>query len=138
MIQWTYVDTCAAVKLFRKEEHSEAFEQWLFENSANRPVTSDLTRTELRCALHRAAIGEATWQRAEIWIDHTALIRLGPQMFDAAGKLAPQNGLRSLDAIHLAAALQMESALAAFVTYDKRLAAAAAAQDLPVVSPGVE
>jgi predicted nucleic acid-binding protein len=138
VIQWTYVDTCAAVKLFRKEEHSEAFDQWLIQNAANRPVTSDLTRTELRCALHRADIGEAAWQRAELWIDHAALIRLGPALFDTAGRLAPQSGLRSLDAIHVKAALQMESALAAFVTYDKRLAAAATAQGLPVVSPGTE
>jgi predicted nucleic acid-binding protein len=138
VIQWTYVDTCAAVKLFRKEEHSEAFDQWLIQNAANRPVTSDLTRTELRCALHRAKIDEAAWQRAELWIDHAALIRLGPPLFDAAGRLAPQEGLRSLDAIHVTAALQMESALAAFVTYDKRLAAAAASNGLPVVSPGAE
>lgn len=138
MIQWTYVDACAAVKLFRKEEHSDAFDRWLLQNAANRPVTSDSTRTELRRALHRAAIDEAAWQRAEIWLDHTALIRLGPPLFDAAGRLAPEDGLRSLDAVHVTAALQMTPALAAFVTYDKRLAAAAAAQGLPVVSPGAE
>jgi predicted nucleic acid-binding protein len=44
--------------------------------------------------------------------------------------------LRSLDAIHLASAEYLEQALTAFVTYDKRLAAAATERGLPVSAPG--
>lgn len=44
--------------------------------------------------------------------------------------------LRSLDAIHLASAMRLAPDLTAFVTYDKRLAAAAANFHLPVVIPG--
>jgi uncharacterized protein len=43
--------------------------------------------------------------------------------------------LRSLDAIHLATALQLDRDLEALVTYDDRLAAAAGRRQLPVVTP---
>ena len=43
--------------------------------------------------------------------------------------------LRTLDAIHLAAAMSLRDGLSAFVTYDKRLAAAAQDAGLPVRSP---
>ena len=44
--------------------------------------------------------------------------------------------LRSLDAIHLATAMQFGAVVDHFVTYDKRLLAAASAMGLPVASPG--
>lgn len=43
---------------------------------------------------------------------------------------------RSLDAIHLASALQCGDALGHVVTYDARMAAAARALGLRIVSPG--
>jgi uncharacterized protein len=45
--------------------------------------------------------------------------------------------MRTLDAIHLAAALEIVLELEAFVTYDQRLADAAAAAGIPTVAPGV-
>ncbi len=51
-----------------------------------------------------------------------------------AGRL-PDPALRSLDAIHLATALQLQQGLEALVTYGSRLAAAAGRQGLPVVTP---
>jgi predicted nucleic acid-binding protein len=44
--------------------------------------------------------------------------------------------LRTLDAIHLAAAMSLRTSLSAFVTYDKRLGAAAQEIGLPALSPG--
>lgn len=43
--------------------------------------------------------------------------------------------LRSLDAIHLATAHGLRTALTAFVTYDKRLLTSATALGLPAESP---
>ena len=43
--------------------------------------------------------------------------------------------LRTLDAIHLAAAASLRASLSAFVTYDRRLAAAAGEFGFPVLSP---
>jgi len=59
-------------------------------------------------------------------VDETAL--------DAAGMLDPPR-LRTLDAIHLAAALALGDSLEGFVTYDARLADAAITCGLPVAAP---
>ena len=55
-------------------------------------------------------------------------------MVEAASRF-PSPGLRSLDAIHLATALLLREEVTSFVSYDKRLLAAAQAERLPVVSP---
>ncbi len=55
-------------------------------------------------------------------------------MLDDAGAIE-QPFLRTLDAIHLAAAMSMRRSLSAFVTYDKKLAAAAQEVGLPVMAP---
>lgn len=62
------------------------------------------------------------------------LLRVNDRVLDAAGLLEPAE-LRSLDAIHLASAGQLGSDLQAFVTYDERLAAAAAGRGLRVIRP---
>jgi predicted nucleic acid-binding protein len=51
-----------------------------------------------------------------------------------AGQLDPPP-LRTLDAIHLAAALDLGDDLEAMVTYDERLAEAAVANGIRVVAP---
>jgi predicted nucleic acid-binding protein len=62
------------------------------------------------------------------------LLRVNDRVLDAAGLMAPAD-LRSLDAIHLASAEQLGTDLRGFVTYDKRLASAAAGRGLRVVQP---
>jgi hypothetical protein len=62
------------------------------------------------------------------------LIRLDDTLLDAAGMLEPA-GLRSLDAIHLAAAQLVAPVLDAVVTYDRRLADAAASLGFATVAP---
>jgi predicted nucleic acid-binding protein len=62
------------------------------------------------------------------------VLRVSDRVLDAAGLLAPAD-LRSLDAIHLASAEQLGSDLRGFVTYDERLATAAAARGLRVIQP---
>jgi predicted nucleic acid-binding protein len=63
-----------------------------------------------------------------------ALREVSARIADQAAALTPAS-IRSLDAIHLASALELGPELAAFVTYDARLAEAAAAAGLPVVAP---
>lgn len=60
------------------------------------------------------------------------LVQLGDALLDAAGMLDP---MRSLDAIHLAAASLIAPELTALVTYDKRMAEGAALLGFAVVSP---
>jgi uncharacterized protein len=62
------------------------------------------------------------------------LIELDDPIARAAGEMHPAS-LRSLDAIHLASALALGDELAAFVTYDARLADAARSAGLPVIAP---
>ena len=62
------------------------------------------------------------------------LIRVDEPLLDRAAELDPP-GLRSLDAIHLAAALELGSDLGVLVVYDARLRHAALAQGLDVDTP---
>jgi predicted nucleic acid-binding protein len=61
------------------------------------------------------------------------LIELDEAVCSAAAELAEQTGARTLDALHLAAALQAGEA--ALVTYDRRLGEAAERSGLTVVAP---
>lgn len=130
-----YLDTSAAVKLFKQEPESAALDRWLADCGSALVLTSDLTRCELRRALEAVGVGPQARREAEEWLADCALIRLTRELCDRAGTLAPGIRLRSLDALHAAAALSLGRALAAFVAYDQRLVDAAKQAGLPVSSP---
>lgn len=71
---------------------------------------------------------------AREWLFDVALLPLDDALLDEAASLPPA-GLRSLDALHLATALNVRDDLGVFFTYDKRLAEAAAEHGLPLVQP---
>jgi len=56
------------------------------------------------------------------------------EIFVVAGDLEP-DALRSLDALHLATSLHVGDDCSSIVTYDERLAAAATAAGLAVLTP---
>jgi predicted nucleic acid-binding protein len=62
------------------------------------------------------------------------LIGVSTAVFEAAGRLDPV-GVRSLDTLHLAAALDLGDDLEGLITYDDRLAAAATSKGVTVVTP---
>ncbi|MEV6795070.1 hypothetical protein AB0M87_24465 [Streptomyces sp. NPDC051320] len=68
-------------------------------------------------------------------IDRTLRIRITDPVLRIA-ETFPIPRLCTLDAIHLASAAHLDQALTAFVTHDKRLAAAAADRGPPVETPG--
>jgi predicted nucleic acid-binding protein len=127
-----YLDAAAIVKLVHPEAETAALATWLDARSTAPRVVSALAEVEVARAVRRSAPSAsdrvapvlATMYRLEI----TAAVRLA-----AAAFADPM--LRSLDAIHLATALQLGAELGEFVTYDKRLLAAAAAVGLPTASP---
>ncbi|RMI28369.1 PIN domain-containing protein [Nocardia stercoris] len=129
------MDSCAAIKLFKQEVESEALQQWLVDQAPSRQITSHLTRTELRRGLHAVGARPESITRADHWLQRCAHVALPAAVLDKAGQLAPTSRLRSLDAIHVAAALELGAALTHFVTYDKRLAAAAEDHGLVVAAP---
>ncbi len=134
-MRMVYMDSSAAVKLFKEEPQSAALDSWLAAQGSALILTSDLTRTELRRAMHAAGSGSEVRKEAEAWLADCALLRLTPGLCDQAGDLGPQARLRSLDALHTAAARSLMPALIAFVAYDARLLDAARAAGLPVQCP---
>jgi predicted nucleic acid-binding protein len=127
-----YLDSAAIVKLAHAEAESAALGRWLGQRRDTPWVTSALAEVEVPRALRRwapEALGRvepvlATLYRMEIGVEvRVAAAGLGDRL------------LRSLDAIHLATAQRLGSELTAFVTYDKRLLAAAGAVGLPTAAP---
>jgi predicted nucleic acid-binding protein len=130
-----YLDSAAIIKLIRPELETAALIEWLAGHGSDSFVTSTLAEIEVPRALRHADPGRLT-------AVPTVLARLNRIDMDAAVRATaaeyPDPMLRSLDAIHLASAqsLVLEGVhLTAFVTYDKRLLAAAEGIGLAVVAP---
>lgn len=125
-----YLDASAIVKLIVREPESEALERWLGVGH-HELVSCALVRTEVvQAAVPR---GLKAVLRARRLLDRLDLIILDDELLDTAGELVEP--LRSLDAIHVAAALELGEELDAFVTYDAEVTRAAEALGLPVVAP---
>ena len=126
----TYIDSSALVKLAVREPESAALRRYL---ARRRPlVSSALARTEVVRAL--LPLGPDAIRRGRDVLARVDLIRINDRVLDAAGLLVPLE-LPSLDAIHLASAGQFGSDLRALVTYDERLATAAASLGFQVIQP---
>jgi len=131
-----YVETSAFVKLVRDEEHTGDLRAWVRarEAAGDALVSSDLLRTEAIRVARRVA-DDSVLERAVALIDNLFLVRLVPERYDAAGHLGPTT-MRSLDALHLAAAVELGDDLVGVVSYDERLLEGAAAIGCTTVSPG--
>ena len=127
-----YVDTSALVKFVVREEFSADLREWA-EARDEALVSSELARTELLRAVQR--VSPSLMATANAVIEAIALITPAPTTFQAAGRLSPI-GLRSLDAIHVATALELGDELSGLVAYDDRLLAAAEANGIAALSPG--
>jgi uncharacterized protein len=129
-----YLDSCALVKLVAPAPETAALERYLRNHSDEHHVASALVRTEVRRALLRTGASVRQRATAEKLLDAVIAISLTDDLLDEAGRL-PEPGLRSLDAIHLATAMHLGSALTDFVTYDKRLLTAADRAGLATSAP---
>lgn len=126
----TYLDSSAIVKLAVQEPESAALRRYL---RRRRPlVSSALARTEVLRAL--LPVGEEAIARGRSVLARLDLVRVNDRVLSAAGTLLPME-IRSLDAIHLATARQLGSALAPIVSYDDRMAEAARQLGHRVSSP---
>ncbi|MGC9155457.1 MAG: type II toxin-antitoxin system VapC family toxin [Ferrimicrobium sp.] len=126
-----YLDTSAAAKLVMAEPDSPAMARWAAVHESQ-VIASDLLRTELLRATRRAAPDRV--QRARSVLDALTLLSLTSATFERAAILDPQQ-LRSLDALHIAVALELGDELDGIVTYDERMAAAAASYGIGVIMP---
>jgi predicted nucleic acid-binding protein len=126
-----YVDTSAFLKLVLAEPHSDALRVWVAAHDAEL-FSSDLLTTEALRTARRHSLQALHETRSRL--DVLTIVRLGPDVFARAAELDPTI-LRTLDAIHLAAALLAGDELEGIVTYDQRLADAAAAHGVGIVGP---
>ena len=132
-----YADSSALVKLVREEPETRALSSFLADSDV---VSCDLVLAELPRAIRRAAAVdpglplERLIAQASQVLDAIGLIPLDRALLLVAGAFT-EPALRTLDAIHVAAAVDA-SPVDAFVSYDERQAAAARLAGLRTVQPG--
>lgn len=126
-----YLDSSAVVKLVIPEVESKELLDFVCQ--LDRAISSELTVIEVGRAASRAN-GEAGLNRAVEACRRIDLQPIDSHIIDRARRLQPA-GLRSLDAIHLASALEPRVA-PILVAYDNRLLEAAQDHSLTVASPG--
>lgn len=125
-----YVDSSALVKLVMEEPGSTALRGYLHDHDLL--ASSRILSVEVRRALMRHSAPNHDF--ADEVLRSLLVVDLDASVATVAGRIGPP-ALRSLDAIHLASALELGEDLGAFVTYDERLAEAARALGMPVASP---
>lgn len=132
-----YLDASALVKLVLDEPESPALRAFLVDADL---VSCELVFTEIPRAIRRATMHDPSLPfdvlltRAGELLDALALLPLDRALLSAAGAIA-EPALRTLDAIHVVAAIAL-SPIDAFVSYDERQSAAARLADLRTVAPG--
>jgi predicted nucleic acid-binding protein len=119
------------VKLVVAEAGSSGLARWTAQHEDDL-VAADLLRTELLRATRRGAPDRMP--RARAVLDTVVLLAMPASTFERAAELEVDE-LRSLDALHLAAALELGDELEGLVTYDVRMAAGARRLGVRVVSP---
>jgi predicted nucleic acid-binding protein len=128
--KYAYLDTSAFVKLCWPEPESRALHSYLLGWPLR--VSAALLLTEaLRAAQRQPRPRVEQTQRL---LERMALLEVDRALFRQAGLLGPAT-TRSLDAIHIAAAMSLGPDLGVIVSYDERMDAAAALFGLPVASP---
>jgi hypothetical protein len=128
-----YIDTSALLKLVKEEEReAPALRAFLRAQSAPRLVSSALLAVEARRGILRNR--PSGLPRVDVLLADVLMTGISDAVIERASRL-PDPLLRSLDAIHLATALLIREDVDALLTYDDRLAEAARAHGLAVVSP---
>lgn len=121
-----YLDTSAAAKALIDEPESSAIRRMFAEGAEF--VSSRLLAVELHAVADRRAISS---DAADELLAHVALVSLGDETLETA--FALHSGLRTLDALHLATAVELRDAITGILTFDQELATAATDRQIPLV-----
>lgn len=127
-----YADASALVKLVVAEPETPALVSFL-ERRDPPLASSSLALVEVLRAVRVAGQGGEGARRAREELDATDVVEVDRALLEAAVGWTSAH-VRSLDAIHLASALRVGAR--EMLVYDRRLADAAAAAGLEVLSPG--
>ena len=128
-----YVDTSALLKRYVAEHDSDAAEQFMAADPVL--VTSRLTEVEVRRNLSRllnSSDAPAAKRQFLNDLDSFALVSLDGATCNEAARIAEQTLCRSLDALHLAAAVRTGPSTT-LLTFDNRQAQAARSLGLAVI-----
>ena len=128
----SYLDASALVKLFKPEEESAELAIRVEDRIW---ISAEIVVVEVICTARRLG-DDAMLQRAERLAARLELVPLTAHVRGRAVQ-AFARPLRSLDALHAAAALSVAEDLDLAVVYDIDLAAAMSAEGITVESPGV-
>ncbi|MDQ3721332.1 MAG: type II toxin-antitoxin system VapC family toxin [Actinomycetota bacterium] len=126
----TYLDSSALVKFVVREPETPALLAHV--RDRNRMVSSALASVEVVRAVRQLAPAEVGSARQ--MLQGLNVVPLNEALLKAAADLEDP-AVRALDAIHVAAAASLASELREVVTYDRRMADAAAALGLAVAQP---
>lgn len=124
-----YVDASACVKLVLSEPESQAVKAAI--EDAERLVASEILEVEVLRATQRGG-GDVAVARAQL--EGVRLLPLGDEIRRRASELTPLS-IRSLDAIHIATALELGERLDGLFTYYQRMATAAREAGIVVRAP---
>ena len=130
------VDASALIKRYLREPGRDL----VLDTMAADPTwcASAMARTEAMVALHRVATGR--YQQRRLWAslredwDAFVVVPVDEQCLARAVEIGAAFGVRSVDAVHLAAADRLPRP-ARYLTFDRQQIPAAAALGLEVVSP---
>lgn len=125
-----YLDSSAIVKLIVAEQESAVLRRWV--GGRARIATCAIARTEVPRAVRH--VGPDALAMAHRTLAEIDMIAVDDRLLDTAALLDPAI-LRSLDAIHLAAALSLGPDLEAVVSYDARMLDGARILGLASVRP---
>ena len=131
-----YMDTSALTQLLIAEPQTPELQKWLTTQTqqGQSAATSALGKIELMRTVARYGEPGHT-DRARYLLDGLDILPLTEAVTTLAESIGPP-ALRSLDAIHLAAAACFAAELTAFVTYDHRMLAGCREVGLTTASPG--
>ena len=124
------MDSSALVKLVIAEPESAALRRALMDEPER--ASCALARVEVVRAVRPHGMAAVT--RARQVLRRIDMIQLDDELLDAAAMLN-EGVLRSLDAIHVAAAQMLGDALTAVITYDHRMTVAGRRAGLHVIQP---
>jgi uncharacterized protein len=127
---WAYLDSSAIVKLVVAETGSLALRDWI--SGRPRVVSCALAMTEVPRAVRH--LGPDALARTRDALRTFELVALDDRLLETAAILDPAI-LRSLDAIHLAAASSLGADLDVVVSYDARMLEGARILGLPTERP---
>lgn len=126
-----YLDASAVLKAYLDEHETERALTAV--RAADGVCSSRVARTEVRGRLLQVKAVDAVLEDFDaLWASAT-VVDLSDQLADRAAALVATRRLRTLDAIHLASALEVADEDLVFATWDRRLWDAAVAEGLTVM-----